>query len=171
MPDSIGSLLSPFCLIGALVFACRLSWSDIRTRQVLDRDLACFALFTALPRVLSFEGPAWVPGSLPLWLGQLLDLASSCSGGLLLFALAVTGRLLPGRELIGAGDILFALAAGFLLTAGASLASVCLAFFLALPFSLFLLLTGKKKPLPFIPFLALASFLLYFLPLPGIWLF
>ena len=172
MPDAAGSFVNLFCLTGALAAACRLAWRDIQSRQVLDRELAWFAFFTALPRVLTYDGPAWASPSLPLWAGQLLDLARGCGGGLLLLALAVPGRLIPGRELIGGGDVLFALAAGFLLPGGASLAMVCLAFFLALPVSFFFLFVGRaEKPLPFIPFLALASLLLYCLPLPGFFTF
>ena len=78
-----------------------------------------------------------------------------------MLALAVPDRHLGGRKLVGMGDVLFALSAGFMLPVGHSVPMVVLAFFLAFPFSLFQALVQKKTdPLPFVPFLAASTFLL-----------
>lgn len=156
--------LSFACTLGAFFTALVMSWRDIRTRQVLDRELACFAFLTALPGALNPPASALKPG-LPLWLAQSLQLGRTAGGALLLLAVALPACLLAGRRLLGAGDILFALAAGFMLPAGSSVRMICQAFLLALPFSLFRTLGRKRSgDLPFIPFLAASAFIIRWLP-------
>ena len=157
--------LSSVCTLGAFLCALFMSWRDVNTRQVLDRDLACFAFLAALPRAMELD--LLTSGDrIPLWAVQIAVLGRTAGGALLLLAVALPARLVTGRELLGAGDVLFALAAGFMLPGGASVPMVCLAFLLALPFSLVQAL-GQKRPghLPFIPFLAASAFMIRWLPL------
>ena len=154
-----GLLLTTICQMCAFLLALLLAWRDLRSRQLPDRELALFTLFTLLPHLL--EDHSLICGSWPLWLIQALVLLRTTGGGLLLLALAGPARLLTGRKLVGMGDVLFALSAGFMLPVGHSVPMVVLAFFLAFPFSLFQALVQKKTdPLPFIPFLAVSTFLL-----------
>ena len=164
--DMTRTSFSSACTLGALFASLLMSWRDISTRQVLDRELACFTLLTALPRALNPHTS--VPGtSLPLWAVQVTELLRTTGGALLLLSVALPARLAAGRDLLGAGDILFALAAGFMLPAGASLHMVCLAFLLALPFSLARALGQKKAvDLPFIPFLTVSAFVIRWLSPP-----
>ena len=156
--------LSFFCTLGAFLTALIMSWRDVRTRQVLDRELACFAFLTALPRAM--ERDLLASGAqVPLWAVQTMAFGRSAGGALLLLAVALTARLVTARELLGTGEVLLALAAGFMLPAGTSVPMVSLAFLLALPFSLVQAL-GRKRPghLPFIPFLAASAFIIRYLP-------
>ncbi|HPX93929.1 MAG TPA: prepilin peptidase [Bacillota bacterium] len=154
---------SCLCNLVAFLVAAAMSWRDIRTRLVADHELAWFAFFAVLPRLLAPPPLYSVP--LPLWLWQSVELIRTSGGGGLLLILKLPARLVTGRNLLGMGDVLFTLAAGFMLPAGASVHMVCLAFLLALPFSLAKILGRKKKdPLPFIPFLTASAFIIRLLP-------
>lgn len=156
--------LSFVCTLGAFIIALLMSWRDVRTRQVLDRELACFAFLTALPLAMKLDVLASDTRT-PLWAVQVVALGRTAGGALLLLAVALPARLVTGRELLGGGDVLFALAAGFMLPVGASVPMVCLAFLLALPFSLVQALRRKRPGhLPFIPFLAASAFMIRWLP-------
>ena len=152
------SLFSTPCTLGALATACLMSIRDMRTREVVLHELALFFAFAFIRRAL------WSP--LPPDLARLpAELLSLFAGALLMLVIRILGWLAARRCLIGTGDILFACAAGFMLPPGRSLAMTCLAFFLALPFSLARL--AAREPgasLPFIPFLSLAALLLCSLP-------
>ncbi|NLA71418.1 MAG: hypothetical protein GX850_03175 [Clostridiaceae bacterium] len=165
--------------VGTIVMALIISWRDIQTRKVIDYEIAWFSFFTVMPRALEpwlnnefiMDYGSAVP-RLPYWLSQALRLAPALGGAALLLALALPARRITGRTMIGVGDVLFAAAAGFALTAGGSVRMVCLAFFLALPFSLFLFIARRpRKPLPFIPFLALSAFLVRKVPFLSEWFF
>ncbi len=159
-----GLLLTTICQICAFLLALLLAWRDLRTRQLPDRELALFTLFTLLPHLLADR--SLVCGVWPLWAVQLRNLLRTTGGGLFLLALAAPAPLLGGRRLVGMGDVLFALSAGFMLPVGRSVPMVVLAFILAFPFSLFQALVQKKTdPLPFIPFLAASTFMLRWLVL------
>lgn len=162
------SLLTHLSHWGSLALACLMSWRDIRSREVLDRELALLSALTLLPRALSETASSSPPSFPPLWFRQLRDLVLGSTGALILLVLYLVIRLFKGRDLLGLGDVLFTLAMGFSLPGGPSLSMVCLAFLLALPFALFLkLLPRKQTDLPFIPFLTLAAFIVHWLPLPA----
>ena len=158
-------LMTFCCLAGSLLTAFIMSCRDIRFREVIDRELAWFAFFVLLPRLLKVSGQP--SGHRPVWFDQFLDLIRQSDGGFILFVLAVTGRLIARRTLIGMGDILFALAAGWMAPTASSIPMVILAFLLALPFGLAQALRKKgAEPLPFIPFLTASAILIRFLPQP-----
>lgn len=153
----LATLLPCLLTAGILALSLVMSIRDIRTREVYDRDLALFCLFTLSFRLLTLE--SFMTAGSP-WFLHIRDLLMTASGALLLFFIALVSRLFGRGPLIGSGDILYALAGGFLLTARDSVSFVALAFLLAFPFSLFLFLAGKRKEtLPFIPFLFLALLL------------
>ncbi|HZK29580.1 MAG TPA: hypothetical protein VFD19_05125 [Clostridia bacterium] len=165
--------------IGAVVMAVIMSWRDLRTREVVDRELAWFCFFTLMPRalepwvnlggVMAAESPV---SPLPYWLLQTIRLAPALGGAVFLLALELPVRRLTGETMIGTGDVLFSVAAGFMLAPGGSVRMVCLAFLLAFPFSFFLFAVCRpRRPLPFIPFLALSAFLVRFVPFLSTWLF
>ncbi|NLA81982.1 MAG: hypothetical protein GX849_04025 [Clostridiaceae bacterium] len=152
------SWLTGLSFFASLILSCLMSWRDIRSREVIDRELALLAAINVLPRSLAGpHPPAFWPSS-PLWLGQVFDLALGSAGALLLLLLALTCRLFSRKQSLGKGDVLFSLAMGFSLSWKASLVMVCLAFLLALPLALFIaLFRPRGSHLPFIPFLALAA--------------
>ena len=153
----LATLLPCLLTAGILALSLVMSIRDIRTREVYDRDLALFSFFTLSFRLLTARA---LTGQSPFWFLLARDLLMTASGALLLFLIALVSRLFGRGPLIGSGDILYALAGGFLLTARDSVSFVALAFLLAFPFSLFLFLAGKRKDtLPFIPFLFLALLL------------
>lgn len=156
-----------FCVIGAFTVSAMMSWRDIRAREVIDRELAWLSLFTVLPKAIAYDTFIVTPIPLPLWLAQSMALLCTTGGALILLAIACVSRTFTGRELIGRGDIYFSFAIGFMLSPRHSLLMILLAFLLAFPFSIYFLLIKKTKtPLPFIPFLATAAFLIYWLPIP-----
>ena len=182
---------------GRLTVLAIMSYRDLRRRVVLDRDIALFAFFNMLPLLLSTRYPsdlslpsaivshvmkpdgrsttavnqaAPILSSLPLWLAQLLFLALSTGGALFLLLTSLVLRRLSSREMIGAGDILFALAAGLGSDYTMSLRMVLLAFVLAMPAAVIIKCASRgRKNIAFIPFLALSFLLVNVFPDACIW--
>lgn len=153
------------CPTGAFVCSAIMSWRDIRTREVIDRELAWLSFFTIVPTAVAPESQSLTQGALPLWMQQTVTLLSASGGALILCSIAVLARAATGKDLIGKGDLLFTLAIGFMLPCHYSPLMLCIAFLLALPFSLTCLLAQKtRRPLPFIPFLAISAFLMHWVP-------
>lgn len=161
------SLLSILSKTASLALFLTMSIRDIRSREVLGRDLVLLAFFSLMSKALSgpsSPGPESFP---PPWLSQFLDLVQGSLGGLVLLLLALTIRLVLKKEYLGLGDGFFALAAGLGMSPQESLFMVILAFLLAFPPALILALKGKKEiTLPLVPFLSLAVLWVRQLPLP-----
>ncbi len=177
--------------VGRFAVMARMSYLDVRFRTVLDRDLAWLAFFNtlpllfypaamdALPPIYQIPGcgiPAWLSPltvSAPLWLLQIISLAASARGALFLFLTSLILKCFSSKEYIGAGDILFVLAAGFGSSGRASLRMVLLAFVLAFPASLIMKAARSVRcadgGIAFIPFLSLASFLVRAFPEASVW--
>ncbi len=178
------------CLLrgGRVTVLAIMSLRDIREQVVLDRDVAWFAFFNALPVLRSETYPdnlslppviasllmksegkyamavnQEVPtfSLLPLWLAQLLFLALSMGGALFLLLTSITLKRLSSKEMIGKGDVLFSFAAGLGSDYTMSFRMVMLAFILAMPVAV--IIKGIKREqtnIAFIPFLALAFLLI-----------
>ena len=169
---------------GRVAILAIMSFRDIREQIVLDRDIAWFAFFNALPLLVSKTYPSnlslppiivsfvlntdgrnveaaeqAVPilSSLPLWLAQLIFLALSTGGALFLLLTSRALRCISSKEMIGEGDILFTLAAGLGSDYTLSFYMVMIAFVLALPAAVIKKCARRgQENIAFIPFLALA---------------
>jgi prepilin signal peptidase PulO-like enzyme (type II secretory pathway) len=177
---------------GRITLLATMSYRDLRQQIVLDHDIAWFAFFNTLPLLLSTTYPsisslslpnlafandtiaaeqtAEVFSSLPLWLAQLFYLALSSGGALFLLFTSLVMKRLSSREMIGAGDILFALTAGLGSDYTKSFRMVFLAFVLAMPASIIIKLARRERAtIAFIPFLALSFLLVNMFPEASIW--
>lgn len=127
-------------LLTAFLLSIPLSAADIHKREI---DIRMFAgVFAAgVLRGFFFKGTA---GILPF----------SLIPGVFLYALSVLSR-----EQIGKGDALYYLCLSPILYFREQAAQLLISWFFAGIFSLFIIITGKKKPVPYIPFAAAAILL------------
>ncbi|HOZ54293.1 MAG TPA: prepilin peptidase, partial [Bacilli bacterium] len=79
-----------------------------------------------------------------------------------IFLLKLLGDVLFKKESLGGGDIKLMMLIGLVVGYELSIIVIFLAAFLALPIALIILITKNKNILPFGPFLALASIIIYF---------
>ena len=101
------------CPTGAFVCSAIMSWREIRTREVIDRELAWLSFFTIMPTAMAPESRTLTQGAVPLWMQQTMTLLSASGGALI--RCSITGTRHFGKDLIGKGDLLFTLAIGFML--------------------------------------------------------
>lgn len=83
----------------------------------------------------------------------------------IMFAIKCFGDRLFKKESMGGGDIKLLFFFGMIFGWPSSILSIFLASFIGLPISLFILYKKKTHVIPFGPFLSVAAFLLFFLPI------
>jgi leader peptidase (prepilin peptidase)/N-methyltransferase len=106
----------------------------------------------------------WVTG----FFGSLLGLLV---GGFVVWLTRILGTLGFGREAMGMGDVHLMAGVGAVVGAGASTVAFFLAPFFGIILALYLLFTGKRRELPYGPYLSLATafVLLFYCPIAA-WL-
>jgi leader peptidase (prepilin peptidase) / N-methyltransferase len=98
----------------------------------------------------SITRPHWVTGLLGSLLGGLV-------GGFVVWITRILGSMGFGRLAMGLGDVDLMFAVGTVLGAGAATVAFFLAPFFGLALALYMLATGKKRELPYGPYLSLAT--------------
>jgi leader peptidase (prepilin peptidase)/N-methyltransferase len=98
----------------------------------------------------SVTRPYWVTGFLGSLLGGLV-------GGFVVWLTRILGSIGFGRLAMGLGDVDLMFAVGTVLGAGAATVAFFLAPFFGLALALYMLITGKKRELPYGPYLSLAT--------------
>ena len=130
--------------------------------------LALAGLLAALVMGVGPVGRVW--GSLVSahWLSGLLgSLFGALVGGFVVWLTRVLGTLAFGREAMGMGDVHLMAAVGAVIGAGASTVAFFLAPFFGLVLAVYLLVTGRKRELPYGPYLSLgtAFVMLFYCPI------
>ena len=142
--------------------------AEIRKEMLfLLPPLALAALFT----LLALRGPFahgwsglmtyhWLTGLLGSVLGLLV-------GGFVVWLTRILGTYAFGREAMGMGDVHLMAAVGAVIGAGASVVAFFIAPFFGLVLAIYLMLTGKRRELPYGPYLSLgtAFVLLFYCPI------
>ena len=102
----------------------------------------------------------WLSGLLGSLLGLLV-------GGLVVWLTRILGTYFFGREAMGMGDVHLMAAVGAVIGAGASVVAFFLAPFFGLVLAVYLLLTGKRRELPYGPYLSMgtAFVMLFYCPI------
>jgi leader peptidase (prepilin peptidase)/N-methyltransferase len=112
--------------------------------------LACWKL----PAVGAFWANAtrydWLTGLLGSLLGALV-------GGFVVWFTRILGTLGFGREAMGMGDVHLMFGVGAVIGAGASTVAFFIAPFFGIAIAIYMLLTGKRRELPYGPYLSLGS--------------
>ena len=104
--------------------------------------------------------PNWVSGLLGAMLGLLV-------GGFVVWLTRIVGTYFFGREAMGMGDVHLMAAVGAVVGAGASVVAFFVAPFFGMALAVYLLLTGKRRELPFGPYLSMgtAFVMLFYCPI------
>jgi leader peptidase (prepilin peptidase)/N-methyltransferase len=132
--------------------------------------MAAFALVSFVPAV----GRPWnrlvtentyVSGFLGSLLGGLI-------GGFVVWLTRILGSLAFGREAMGMGDVDLMFGVGTVVGAGASVVAFFLAPVFGLALAIYMFLVGKRRELPFGPYLSLATafVMIYYCPIAGYFL-
>lgn len=124
--------------------------SDYQTMIIPD-ELLLFAILLLLPCI-------WIRGGIEEILSALIHGIGSF---LFMFVLKKFGDILFKKESMGGGDIKLMFIFGLVLGFEISILSVFVASFIGLPISLWILYKKKDHEIPFGPFLASASILLF----------
>ena len=95
-------------------------------------------------------GHGWVSGLLGSILGLLI-------GGFVVWLTRILGSIAFGREAMGMGDVHLMAAVGAVLGPGAATVAFFLAPFFGIALAMYMLLSGKRRELPYGPYLSLAT--------------
>jgi leader peptidase (prepilin peptidase)/N-methyltransferase len=140
-------------------------WSSGEVRQEIRREMS-FLLppmaLAALAAVLvaRFEPLkiAWTHAVNHAWVGGLLgSILGGLVGGFVVWITRILGSIGFGREAMGKGDIDLMVAVGAVLGAGPATVAFFLAPFFGILTAIYLLLAGKRRELPYGPYLSLAT--------------
>jgi leader peptidase (prepilin peptidase)/N-methyltransferase len=103
---------------------------------------------------------SWVSGFLGSLLGMLV-------GGFIVWLTRIVGTYAFGREAMGMGDVHLMAAVGAVVGAGASVVAFFVAPFFGLALAVYLLFTGKRRELPYGPYLSMgtACVMLFYCPI------
>jgi leader peptidase (prepilin peptidase)/N-methyltransferase len=124
-------LMPPMVLAGLWLVMC--------TRIFAVRDMWDIAL-----------GQAWMAGFLGSLLGALV-------GGFIVWLVRILGTLAFGREAMGMGDVHLMFAVGAVVGSGPVIVAFFLAPFFGIIVALYMLLVGKRREVPYGPYLSLAT--------------
>jgi leader peptidase (prepilin peptidase)/N-methyltransferase len=111
-------------------------------------------LTTRVPAIASFWEslcrPHWVTGLLGSLFGALV-------GGMIVWVTRILGTLGFGRVAMGLGDVDLMLAVGAALGAGSAVIAFFIAPFFGIILAMYMLVSGKRRELPYGPYLGMAS--------------
>jgi leader peptidase (prepilin peptidase)/N-methyltransferase len=138
----------------------------------LALGMISLAMAWRLPIVAHF----WAHLLLHQWVGGLLgSILGLLVGGFVVWLTRILGSIGFGREAMGMGDVDLMAAVGAVLGPGSATVAFFLAPFFGILLVIYMLLTGKKRELPFGPYLSLATafVMLFYCPIadylsPGI---
>ena len=101
---------------------------------------------------------AWQSMTRPFWVTGLLgSLLGGLVGGFVVWITRILGSVGFGRLAMGLGDVDLMVGVGTVVGAGAATVAFFLAPFFGLALALYMLVTGKKRELPYGPYLSLAT--------------
>jgi leader peptidase (prepilin peptidase)/N-methyltransferase len=102
------------------------------------------------------------------WLGGLLgSLLGALVGGFVVWITRILGSLVAGREAMGMGDVDLMFGVGAVVGAGAATVAFFVAPFFGIALAVYMLLFGKRRELPYGPYLSLgtAFVMIYYCPI------
>jgi leader peptidase (prepilin peptidase)/N-methyltransferase len=150
------------------------------TRADITREIRKEMVFLMPPLVLGMAAFALVVWRRPLgaswqhvvqdnfWLGGLLgSLLGAMVGGFVVWLTRILGSLAFGREAMGMGDVDLMFGVGAIVGAGASTVAFFVAPFFGLALAIYMFLVGKRRELPYGPYLSLgtAFVMIYYCPI------
>jgi leader peptidase (prepilin peptidase)/N-methyltransferase len=120
--------------------------------------LALAAAWWLLTARVPAVGSAWASAVRPDWASGLLGaLFGALVGGLVVWLTRILGTLGFGRVAMGLGDVDLMFAVGAAIGAGAATVAFFLAPFFGIVLALYLVATGRRREVPYGPYLAMAS--------------
>lgn len=120
--------------------------------------LALAVLWWLLTAKVPTLGSAWTSALRPDWATGLLGaLFGALVGGLVVWLTRILGTLGFGRVAMGLGDVDLMFAVGAAIGAGAATVAFFLAPFFGILLALYLIVTGRRREVPYGPYLAMAS--------------
>ena len=140
-------------------------WSSAEVRQEIRREMS-FLLppmaLAALAAVLVVRFDPikgwWMHAVNHAWVGGMLgSIMGGLVGGFVVWITRILGSIGFGREAMGKGDIDLMVAVGAVLGAGPATVAFFLAPFFGILTAIYLLLAGKRRELPYGPYLSLAT--------------
>jgi len=150
------------------------------TRADITREIRKEMLFLMPPILLAIAAYAIVAsGKLPAfsrfiehgnhhWLTGLLgSLLGALAGGFVVWLTRILGSLAFGREAMGMGDVDLMFGVGAIIGAGASTVAFFIAPFFGLALAVYMFIVGKRRELPYGPYLSLgtAFVMIYYCPI------
>lgn len=150
------------------------------TRGDITREIRKEMIFLMPPIVLAILGYAVVAwGKLPGWTfwiemgnhhwltGLLGSLLGALVGGFVVWLTRILGSLAFGREAMGMGDVDLMFGVGAIVGAGAATVAFFVAPFFGLALAVYMFIVGKRRELPYGPYLSLgtAFVMIYYCPI------
>ena len=143
--------------------------AEIRKEMLfLLPPMALAGIFALLVLRVPSVAQVWAPLVTARWLSGLLgSLLGMLIGGFVVWLTRIVGTYAFGREAMGMGDVHLMAAVGAVIGAGASVVAFFVAPFFGLVLAVYLMLSGKRRELPYGPYLSLgtAFVMLFYCPI------